>query len=97
MLVFCSFLPRRYHKIIQNLDPNKAHDHVKIGIPMLKVNGSSICKPLEMIFKQCIETGAFHSEWKKISIVPIHKKKKKSTNTEKMTVQFRCYMFVEKF
>ena len=45
---------------------------------MLKVNGSSICKPLEMIFKQCIETGAFHSEWKKISIVPIHKKKKKS-------------------
>ena len=44
---------------------------------MLKVNGSSICKPLEMIFKQCIETGAFHSEWKKISIVPIHKKKKK--------------------
>ena len=47
---------------------------------MLKVNGSSICKPLEMIFKQCIETGAFHSEWKKISIVPIHTKKKKSTN-----------------
>ena len=44
---------------------------------MLKVNGSSICKPLEMIFKQCIETGAFHSEWKKISIVPIRKKKKK--------------------
>ena len=44
---------------------------------MLKVNGSSICKPLEMIFKQCIETGAFHSEWKKISIVPINKKKKK--------------------
>ena len=50
---------------------------------MLKVNGSSICKPLEMIFKQCIETGAFHSEWKKISIVPIHKKKKKIKKKKK--------------
>ena len=27
-----------------------------------------------MIFKQCIETGAFPSEWKKVNIVPIHKK-----------------------
>ena len=41
---------------------------------MLKVCGSSIYKPLEMIFKQCIETGVFSSEWKKANIVPIHKK-----------------------
>ena len=27
-----------------------------------------------MIFKQCIETGVFPSEWKKANIVPIHKK-----------------------
>ena len=48
---------------------------------MLKVYGSSICKPLEMIFKQCIETGAFHSEWKKNKIALIHTKNRQ-TNTE---------------
>ena len=38
-------------KIIQNLDPNKAHGHDNISIRMLKICGSSIYKPLEMIFK----------------------------------------------
>ena len=61
-------------KIIQNLDPNKAHGHDNISIRMLKICGSSIYKPLEMIFKQCIETGLFPSEWKKANIVSIHKK-----------------------
>ena len=32
-----------------------------------------------MIFKQCIETGVFPSEWKKSNIVPIHKKGEKQT------------------
>ena len=31
-------------------------------------------KPLEMIFKQCIETGVIPSEWKKVNNVPIHLK-----------------------
>ena len=57
-------------KIIQNLDPNKAHGHDNISIRMLKICGSSIYKPLEMIFKQCIETSVFPSEWKKANIVP---------------------------
>ena len=35
-------------KIIQNLDPNKAHGHDNISISMLKICGSSIDKPLEM-------------------------------------------------
>ena len=66
-------------KIIQNLDPNKAHGHDNISIHMLKICGSSVYKPLEMIFKQCIETGFFPSEWKKANIVPIHKKGDKQT------------------
>ena len=61
-------------KIIQNLDPNKAHGHDIISIRMLKICDSFIYKPLEMILKQCIETGFFSSEWKKANIVPIHKK-----------------------
>ena len=66
-------------KIIQNLDPNKAHGHDNMSIRMLKICGSSIYKPLEVIFKQCIETGFFPSEWKKANIVPIHKKGDKQT------------------
>ena len=46
---------------------------------MLKICGSSICKHLEIIFKQCIETGVFPSEWKKANIVLIHKKGDKQT------------------
>ena len=60
----------------QNLDPNKAHGHDNISIRMLKICGSSIYKPLEMIFKQCIETGVFLSEWKKGNLAPIHQKRR---------------------
>ena len=65
-------------KIIQNLDPNKAHGSDNVSIRMLKICGSSIYKPLEMIFKQCIETSVFPSEWKKANIVPIHKRDKQT-------------------
>ena len=61
-------------KIIQNLDPNKAHGHDKISIPMIKICGKSICKPLNLIFNQCIDTGSFPLEWRKVNIVLIHKK-----------------------
>ena len=74
-----SFSQDNIAKIIQNLDPNKAHGHDNISIRVLKICGSSICKTLEMIFKQCIETGVFPSEWKKGNIVPIHKKGDKQT------------------
>ena len=66
-------------KIIQNLDPNKVHGHDNFCIRMLKICGSSIYKPLEMTFKQCIETGVFPSEWNKGNIVSIRKKGDKQT------------------
>ena len=47
-------------KILQDLDPNKA--------------SKSICKPFQLIFNQCIDTGSFPSEWKKANIFPIHTK-----------------------
>ena len=46
---------------------------------MLKVCRPSIYKPLEIIFNQCFETGAFPSGWKKCNIVPIDKKGDKRT------------------
>ena len=60
-------------KLIQNLVLNKAHGQDNISIFVLKICGSSIYKPLEMIFKQCIETDVFPCEWKNGNIVPIYK------------------------
>ena len=61
-------------EIIQNLNPNKAHGHDNVSIRMLKICGSSIYGPLELIFKEALSTGLFPSNWKKGNIVPIHKK-----------------------
>ena len=41
-------------KIIKNLDSEKAHGHDRVSIPMIKVCGPSVCKPLEIIFKSCL-------------------------------------------
>ena len=46
---------------------------------MLKLCGHSICRPLNITFKTCLRTGKFPLEWKKASIVPIHKKGDKQT------------------
>ena len=61
-------------KIIQKLDPNKAHGHDVISIRMLKICGNSIYKPFQLIFRSCIENGKFPYEWKKADVVSVHKK-----------------------
>ena len=61
-------------KILQNLDPNKAHGHEKISIHMLQLYRNSVYKPLELIFQQAMESGCFPSEWKKGNVLLIHKK-----------------------
>ena len=43
-------------KLIENLYSEKARDHDRISIQMLKICGSSICKLLETIFKSCLES-----------------------------------------
>ena len=65
-------------KIIQNLNPNKAHGSDK-SIAMTKIYGNSLCKLLEMIFKSCIIKGEFPSERKKVNVVPVHKKSDKQS------------------
>ena len=61
-------------KIIQNLVSGKVHGHNNISIRMLKICGPAILKPLDIIFKQCVDRFVFPSKWKKGNIVPIHKK-----------------------
>ena len=48
-------------KIIQNIDPHKAHSDDKIRIRRIKICRKSICKSLNL-FKQCIDSGSFPLE-----------------------------------
>ena len=61
--------------IISNLNLNKAHGYDNISIRILKIFGKSICKPLELIFRNCLAAGKFPLIWKKANVIPIHKKK----------------------
>ena len=69
-----SFSSEDIEKIINKLDANKSHGHDMISIRMLKICGKSICKPLSMIFQDCIENGIYLLEWKKANVVPAFKK-----------------------
>ena len=66
-------------KIIQNLNPNKAHDPDKVSIRMIKICGKSLSRPLEMVFKSCVIKGEYPSEWKKANVVLVHKKSDKQS------------------
>ena len=66
-------------KIISHLDPNKAHGHDMLSIRMIKLCGNSICKPLSIIFNDCLNEGKFPHEWKKANIVPVHRKENKQS------------------
>ena len=69
-----SFSSNHIARIIRDLDPNNVHGHDMISISMLKICCASISKPLEIIFKSCIEKGQFPNERKKANVVPVHKK-----------------------
>ena len=66
-------------KIISHLDPNKAHGHDMLSIRMIKLCGNSICKPLSIIFNDCLNEDKFPDKWKKANVVPIHKKGNKQS------------------
>ena len=57
-----SFTKDDIANIIKNLHSNKAHSFDMISIPMLKICGDSILKPLALIFKSCIESVKFSIE-----------------------------------
>lgn len=56
-------------KIIQNLNPNKAHGHDNISIRMIKICTQSVVRPLSLIFRNCINDGVFPNVWKKANVI----------------------------
>ena len=65
-------------KIINDLNPNKAHGHDNMSIRMIKLCSKSIVRPLKLIFDSAISSGYFPDSWKKGNIVPVHKKENKN-------------------
>ena len=59
---------------MKNFDPNKAHGHDMISIRILKLWRDPVLPSLERIFKSCLKSDTFSSEWKKANAVLIHKK-----------------------
>ena len=66
-------------KIIKILDSIKDHGHDMISTCILKWCEESVLPPLELIFKSCIESATFASEWKKVYVVLVHKKGNKQS------------------
>ena len=66
--------------IIKNLDSNKSHGHDNISIRMSKICGVSVCKPLEIIFRTCLNHGKFPEEWEKFTVVLVFKTGDKQCN-----------------
>ena len=50
-----------------------------LSIQMIKLCGNSICKPLSIIFNDCLNEDKFPDKWKKANVVPIHKKGNKQS------------------
>ena len=76
LLLHISFTSYEILKILQNLDPNKAHGHDMIIILKLKLRGSYVCKE-RLNFKPCIENETYSSERKKANLVLVHKRNDK--------------------
>ena len=66
--------PEKISKFIQTLDQNKAHGHDDISVRMIKICGSSIIKPLQLLFNNCLKQEVFPNIWKMANVLPVHKK-----------------------
>ena len=71
-LSFSSIFSVVTFQLIKNLDPNKAHGHDEISVKILKLCASSRCKPLTLLFENCIASGEFPNLWTKSNIVPVN-------------------------
>ena len=71
-LYFVRFFTEDILKIINSLDSSKAHGHDAISIRMLKISDSSVCRPLQIIYKCFLNRRKLPQERKKANVVPVH-------------------------
>ena len=84
--------------VINKLNTKKAHGHDGISIAMLKLCTKEVAKPLCKIYKKCIDSGSFPSEWKLANVQPVHKKnsRQEKTNYRPISLLPICGKFFEK-
>ena len=73
-LTRATFKDKDVFKIIRSRSVNKAHGHDDISIRLHKFCDVEVVKPLSLIFKSCVQREIFPNLWKKLNIVPDHKK-----------------------
>ena len=74
----CHISETRIHEILSKLDINKSHGCDNISSRMLKLSAATVCKPLSIIYRNCLLKGVFPSVWKLADVTPIHKKNEKN-------------------
>ena len=79
------------------MDPNKAQGHDMISIYMLKLCGDSVWKPLEIIFKNCLQEGLFPHEWKKANAQKLIDKKMIHKKSHLIINLFPSFQFVVRY
>lgn len=85
-------------KIVKNFDPSKSHGHKMLNICILKLCGESIFKSLILLFKSCLETGQFLSEWKKTDVFSVFRFLKAAINSyQNIIAQFHYFQSLIKF
>ena len=81
------------NKLIINFNPSSVPENISfektlttfetrlildgISIRMSKLCTTSICKPLQILYKNCFDNACFPQTWKNANIIPIQKKGKK--------------------
>ena len=53
----------------------------------VSLSDKAICKPLDMIFTSCLETGVFPIHWKKTNVVPKHKTESKQLESKRKKLE----------
>ena len=64
--------------IIKAVDSSKAHGYDNLSIKMIKFCEESITIPFKIIFEESLKCGVFPEIWKKVNVVPVHKKEDKT-------------------
>ena len=86
------FICEEISRIIRSLDVNKAHDHDDISIKIIKICDNSLVRPLSLLFKNAFGDSHFPELWKKLNIIPVHKKM-----TNEIIAPFHCSLFSVKY
>ena len=77
---------------IKILDCNKSYGPDSISPRFIKMAGLSLVKPLTLLFNTSLSNGIFPSNWKKVNVLPLHKKSSKQYADNYRPVSLLCIL-----